>query len=1154
MWLLTALSGLKWSVVLPVMAIVTLLISTVTVLIGTAMRSRSAPAREVVFRAGLCLVAVWPILAILIGMVVPESVPAATATLSDPHFSAVDTVRQLTPKVLVPPAAEPVSERVTAPLSDGIEPVSAVAAQPATVSSQSQPSLAPPFSLVPAPSPIQSRPVTSIELPIERQSPLSIPETSAITHATPPTATAAPVVATPASHWWPFELPFFVIVAFRWLVVFWVLGCLVAGCSVMREFIRVWKFQRRLRPCHDESIETTLTEAMRLTGLQLLPKVFVSDCLGSPCTSGVWKPVLILPESMLDHLDTDPAMQLGVLTHECAHIVRRDVAWALLARLVQSVYWWEPGLRRIVRELSHLREEICDNHVLSSSIDVRVYAKALVDFAAAPLFRPLIGVIGMVANDNPLSGRVERLLEDSPDKTTRIEWRSRRGMAYIVLVAFGVIGVIGASSKVAGALARVLLPALDEPESSRDIAKSSLLVSSKAVLQTPIRSSESRVRGRRPTAPPRQPAPSVAADDFGRDEARDEPFAPPLSTVDTEPFAPPLEAGSGTFNPPLPTDFPEPFEAGSGVGNSFTPVPSPVPLYDDAPIAVRPRTQAAPYGTAQPATPSIPQANQPPRMKAVRSTEIINGKPAIVTRMVPIATEEDEPPIHSFPAEEPLSDNLPTPSPVVPMYPNDPTVQEHRIRKMELQLAEDPKLQDGDQVVVAVTHAEPESSLPSRIYLEGLTYHSPKDKPTSDSNERSLDIDPLSDAKPTDVPPAPPAVTPAEASDKPDPAAPPATNTATPDTSGRFLFSGHESTINALTYLQSRGAVTSVTKAEPPTATNNHPKNGSAPIPDEPGTIFRMSLEAVTNNPGQWIGLRCWGRDLPGETPELRLAELTRVLTRWKEECQKESHAYRTRQLIHPETDHIIEEQYAPSDRNLSKLVVTLRIIDNMRYSDVQLIVAACESLQIQTRIITSAQAPPSMATPNAYTSAELTLVYDKKGQKVGNHPVLLAGQATMMGAQVIAEPQFNSVLNRFSLTHPEFHSTLLLKVDPDLPLEKLLAFIARANRAGFKNVELLPREELHVRAGDQFAPLLSDTLFESQPVPVGPSAPLYAPPLAPVQVEPDGDNQTDADFMPTTEDSEPFSALPELMPVSQPARVRQDPLPIPSVTLVREH
>lgn len=83
MWLLTALSGSKWSVVLSVMAVVTLLISTVTILISYAVKRGSAPVREVVFRTGLCLIVVWPILAILISMIVPAEVPTTTASLGN---------------------------------------------------------------------------------------------------------------------------------------------------------------------------------------------------------------------------------------------------------------------------------------------------------------------------------------------------------------------------------------------------------------------------------------------------------------------------------------------------------------------------------------------------------------------------------------------------------------------------------------------------------------------------------------------------------------------------------------------------------------------------------------------------------------------------------------------------------------------------------------------------------------------------------------------------------------------------------------------------------------------------------------------------------------------------------------------------------------
>ena len=943
------------------------------------------------------------------------------------------------------------------------------------------------------------------------------------------------------------------VVALRWLVGFWMLGCLVAGFTVLGDLVRVWQLRRRLRPCHDESIAETLTEAMRLTGLSQRPKVYLSDCVGSPCTSGVWNPILILPQSMLDQPDADSAMQLGALTHECAHIARRDVAWALLGRLVQSVYWWDPGLRRIVRELSHLREEICDNHVLRSSVDIRLYAKALVDFAAAPLARPLIGVIGMVANENPLSGRVERLLEESPDQTTRVEWSSRRGIAYIVLVACGVIGIIGASSKVAGALARVLLPAFEESEPSRQVAVSTW-VESEAVPQVPYWSGESRVRRSTPTTEIRRPVAAAPAAAFSRDSTRDESFVPPPEIADSAPFVPPMEAGSGVFNPAPPSELSEPVEAGSGVGNSFTPVP--VPVYEEAPVAVRPRPQATPPGAANPRP---RQLNPNTRMRAITTTELINGKPVTVTRMVPYMTDEGTAPTRPVPAYEAGENEFPTaplPPPVdlngtppTDEFQNKPRVQEQQFRTLELYLAEDPNLQHGDQVLVTVTHAESESTLPNRIYFEGLTYYSPKTEPTFDSPEDSPLADPNLDAAPLVAPPVPPAAVPAEEAANPDQPAPPTSNPETPATSGWFTFSGHASTIKALAYLQSRGAVTSVTKAEPPTAERTHAGIGLAPASDEPDTaMFRLSLEAVANEAGQWSGLRCWGRDLPGETPELRLAELTRILIRWKEECLNLAHVYQVQSAIHPANNHREEKLLQFAWR--MKLTTTLHIFDNMRYSDVQQIIAVCESLQIQTQVIAGTQAAADVMSPLAYTFAELTLVYDKKGHKVGDHAVLLAEQAGTKGAQVIADAQFNSVLNSFSLTHPQFHSTLLLNVDPDLPMETLLSFIARANRAGFKSVELLPREELRVYVGDQLAPLLSDAPSVLQTAPIDLSAPMlnHAVPSN------EGGDLIPENEIPSVQITEPLSDSPVTMFTSKPLRERRNPLPIPAETFVVEH
>jgi len=1116
---MTESPGSALCVALAILAAVTLCVSGTTLLVGRALRQRSAPTREVNLRMGLCLVAVWPLLVLVGGIVAPwaqglqSGAGVAVDSITQKEGAAsVELLEVVSPSVGAARAKtnelQSTIERADLPTFIPSEPVPSVAAATPPASEPES------RGLVPSPVPVQSQSVTAIETRL--QAPVAV--ASSAPHPTP-TPTAASPRTIPVPALW----------GFCGLSLLWMAGTLVAGFSLIRDLLRVRRMQRELQLCENDSIQATLTEAMQATGLRRRPEVCLSSLIGSPCTSGAWRPILILPQTMLDHREQDSATLLGVLTHECAHIVRRDVAWSLLARVVQSVYWWEPGLRRIVRQLSHLREEICDNHVLSSSIDARLYAKALVDFAAGPLFRPLVGVIGMVGKDNPLADRVERLLQESPDTTTRLGWQSKWGVATIVVLVCGVIGVIGAQAEISSAISRVLSPAFDKSP-SRDPIASATVAESRAV---PIWSGES------PSSPATQsfePALAQAA------AAAEDPFSQKGI---------PTEAGSGVSLPVQSfSPFSEPTEAGSGV--------SAAPLYDDAPLkppADEPVTQS-PFSDATETGSSPHQRPSPPvtEYKPVISTLVVDGKPVTVTRMVPVfkpanAASDSEQPLLEEKADPGLHDlNVP--------YP-----------KIVLELLDAPAFPIGGRVTVVATLPEGESLLPKRIRFEGLTVAGYESAPPplnllpdpAVPPPAAVTVPPATPSVPAETPPVEAATTEAPAAPAPEKAAPFKKHT--------ILLSGPQSTIDALTSLKTKAVLTVVTKDDKP-AIEPVPDQGSAAAAlPEPALVFRMSLEALADDAGQYKGLRCWGRDLPHTAPDKGLRELGEILKNWKAELMGAAQDSDTLAVIRREPYSVrdgsttrtewrlVTQQISRADF-MTLCSVELHVFDNMRYGDVQTILKVCEAQQLKVKIVSGSGDVPVAAQPQVYTTAELALVYDKKGQRVGDRAVLLAEKAGVSGMQVISsDDQINACLHNFVHHHRNSTPTLLLKADPDLSFETLQSFIILANRAGIPHVEFMPREELQLRANDQLVPLLNET-----PRPVA----------EPTREKLDGEYQLNR-AEPTIDQSlpefeEPQSRSRSFAPAGEitsefepalprkPGRVRWDPQPIPSESLVREH
>lgn len=116
----------------------------------------------------------------------------------------------------------------------------------------------------------------------------------------------------------------------------------------------------------------------RALNLASMPKVYESDQLNTPAVVGVARPVIILPSWLLR--DATDKELTDVLIHEGAHIARADMWPHLLQQMLQIIYWFHPGVRGVVHELSRAREELCDNYVLQQS-DAADYAQVLLSLS-----------------------------------------------------------------------------------------------------------------------------------------------------------------------------------------------------------------------------------------------------------------------------------------------------------------------------------------------------------------------------------------------------------------------------------------------------------------------------------------------------------------------------------------------------------------------------------------------------------------------------------------------------------------------------------------------------------------------------------------------------------------------------------------------------
>ena len=177
-----------------------------------------------------------------------------------------------------------------------------------------------------------------------------------------------------------------------WLAALWLAGVAVCAARIALSYLRMARIMRSsVRAPH------------------LGESVFTSPAIAVPVAAGFVRPIVIVPDAMAGELDR--ADIESIVAHERAHIRRRDILGNLVQRLVEAVFFFNPWVYLIGRQLVKEREAACDDWAVLSSGDPDRYASCLASLARrkphhpSPLLTP-----SAIGSGHMLVGRIARLL------------------------------------------------------------------------------------------------------------------------------------------------------------------------------------------------------------------------------------------------------------------------------------------------------------------------------------------------------------------------------------------------------------------------------------------------------------------------------------------------------------------------------------------------------------------------------------------------------------------------------------------------------------------------------------------------------------------------------------------------------------------------
>jgi beta-lactamase regulating signal transducer with metallopeptidase domain len=221
-----------------------------------------------------------------------------------------------------------------------------------------------------------------------------------------PIAALAPAAATlePASDWNDPSLLFLLLYAGGLAMVG---GRLGAG---------LWTLRRWTREAREVEAPEWRSALQRAGGDALGIRLLTSDDVSSPLSWGWRRPAILLDRDTLRM----PGEADAILAHEVAHVARRDWPSLLASRLAVSLFWFNPLVWRLDREVAQQAEEAADSDA-AAKVEPARYAQTLLDWARLS-GSSAIPANAIAAGEPGLSKRVRAILDGRVGRPSGSAW------------------------------------------------------------------------------------------------------------------------------------------------------------------------------------------------------------------------------------------------------------------------------------------------------------------------------------------------------------------------------------------------------------------------------------------------------------------------------------------------------------------------------------------------------------------------------------------------------------------------------------------------------------------------------------------------------------------------------------------------------------
>lgn len=161
----------------------------------------------------------------------------------------------------------------------------------------------------------------------------------------------------------------------------------------------------------DRIWQARLDQLATRAGITRPVRLRIVETLASPVTAGWWRPVVLLPASLVTGMPSE--LLEALLAHEIAHVRRHDYLVNLAQNVVETILFYHPAVWWISGRIRAEREQIADDIAAGHLGDPKRLARALSELERCQ-FGPRQR-LAQAASGGDLMARIRRLLRpDAP--------------------------------------------------------------------------------------------------------------------------------------------------------------------------------------------------------------------------------------------------------------------------------------------------------------------------------------------------------------------------------------------------------------------------------------------------------------------------------------------------------------------------------------------------------------------------------------------------------------------------------------------------------------------------------------------------------------------------------------------------------------------